>query len=55
MFLILETKTKTVIQLCNIYKIIIDKNGKIRSTLVGNSGNDAQLVNELKAMVEKLK
>ena len=36
-------------------KIIIDKNGKIRSTLVGNSGNDAQLVNELKAMVEKLK
>lgn len=36
-------------------KIIIDKNGKIRSTLVGYSGNDAELVNELKAMVEKLK
>ena len=36
-------------------KFIIDKNGKIRSTLVGFSGNDVELVNELKAMVEKLK
>jgi peroxiredoxin len=36
-------------------KIVIDKNGKIRSTLVGFSGNDVELVNELKAMVEKLK
>jgi thiol-disulfide isomerase/thioredoxin len=35
-------------------KIIIDKNGKIRSTLVGYSGNDVELVNELKAIVEKL-
>ncbi len=36
-------------------KIIIDKNGKIRSTLVGFSGNDVELVNELKTIVEKLK
>ncbi len=36
-------------------KIIIDKNGKIRSTLVGYGGNDVELVNELKAIVEKLK
>jgi len=36
-------------------KIIIDKNGKIRSTLVGSSGNDVELVNELKTIVEKLK
>lgn len=35
-------------------KIIIDKNGKIRSTLVGYSGNDVELVNELKSIVEKL-
>jgi len=35
-------------------KIVIDKNGKIRSTLVGYSGNDVELVNELKSIVGKL-
>jgi peroxiredoxin len=35
-------------------KIIIDKNGKIRSTLGGYGGNDVELVNELKSIVEKL-
>lgn len=35
-------------------KVIIDKNGKIRSTLVGFNNNEAELVNELKAIVEKL-
>ena len=36
-------------------KIIIDKKGKIYSTLVGFNGNDEELVKELKSIVETLK
>ena len=36
-------------------KIIIDKNGKIYSTIVGNGGNDEELVKELKTIAEILK
>lgn len=36
-------------------KIIIDKNGKIYTTLVGYSGNDEELVKELKSIVEAQK
>jgi len=36
-------------------KFVIDKNGKIRSTMVGYGGNDEELVNELKRIVEMLK
>jgi thioredoxin-related protein len=36
-------------------KIIIDKKGKIYSTLVGFNGNDEELVKELKSIVETLR
>jgi len=36
-------------------KIIIDKNGKIRSTLVGYNSNETEVVNEFKAMAKQLK
>ena len=36
-------------------KIVIDKNGKIRSTTVGYSGNDDELVNGFKKIAEMLK
>ena len=36
-------------------KIIIDKKGKIYTTLVGNNGNDEELVKEIKSIVNTLK
>jgi hypothetical protein len=36
-------------------KIVIDKNGRIRSTSVGYNGNDDELVNGFKKIAEMLK
>jgi thiol-disulfide isomerase/thioredoxin len=60
--ILLDEQTGTDYTVANLYsvtnipsKIIIDKKGKIYSTLVGFNGNDEELVKELKSIVETLK
>ena len=60
--ILLDEQTGTDYTVASLYsvtnipsKIIIDKKGKIYSTLVGFNGNDEELVKELKSIVETLK